>query len=345
MCEGLRSSTRGLRRRDALGVTVATSGAPLITAVLDVSGVHYATEKAVVETVLSHRRGVHRVQANPVSQTATVTFDPSVTSVRELARWIEECGYHCAGQSVPDHLCDPMVDSNATAEKREMRAPGQGQSAHAEHRPHEAAMRSPEEAMGHGGHAGMSMDAMVQDMRNRFLVAAIFSVPILLWSSIGRNVLHFTVPAPFGHRDDLFQLVISLPVIFYSARIFFDGAVRALRARTLDMMVLVAAAIGAGWTYSVVVSLTGGGDVFYEAASVLATFVLLGHWFEMRARGGANDAIRALLDLAPPRATVIRDGEAVEIPTAEVAVGDLRLVRPGDKIAADGVVEEGQSEV
>src|SRR6266542_4605841 len=115
----------------------------------------------------------------------------------------------------------------------------------------------------------------------------------------------FTAAPPFGLRDDVFGMILSLPVIFYSAWIFFDGAVRALRARTLDMMVLVAVAIAAGWIYSVVVTLTGGGDTFYEAASVLAAFVLLGHWFEMRARGGANDAIRTLLDLAPPKARVI----------------------------------------
>jgi Cu2+-exporting ATPase len=85
--------------------------------------------------------------------------------------------------------------------------------------------------------------------------------------------------------------------------------------------------------------------VFYEAASVLAAFVLLGHWFEMRARGGANDAIHALLDLAPPKAVLLRDGTEVEVPTAEVVVGDLLLVRPGSKIPVDGVVESGQSEV
>jgi Cu2+-exporting ATPase len=111
------------------------------------------------------------------------------------------------------------------------------------------------------------------------------------------------------------------------------------------MMVLVAVAVGSGWVYSVVVTATGGGDVFYEAATVLASFVLLGHWFEMRARGGANDAIRTLLDLAPPTAVVIRGGREAEIPTAGVQAGDLLLVRPGAKIAADGVVEEGESEV
>jgi Cu2+-exporting ATPase len=205
---------------------------------------------------------------------------------------------------------------------------------------------SPQDAMGHGGsHAGMSMDAMVKDMRNRFLVAAVLSVPILLWSPIGREVIGFSAAAPFGLRDDVFSLIWSLPVIFYSAWIFFDGAVRALRARTLDMMVLVAVAVGAGWLYSVGVTLTGGGDVFYEAATVLTAFVLLGHWFEMRARGGANDAIRTLLELAPAQATVLRDGEPVDVPTAEVQVGDLLLIRPGAKVPVDGVVESGESEI
>src|SRR5260370_13385788 len=140
---------------------------------------------------------------------------------------------------------------------------------------------------------------------------------------MGRDMFGFAVPTPFGLRDDVFALLLSLPVVFYSAWIFFDGAWRALRARTLDMMVLVAVAVGAGWLYSVGVTLTGGGDVFYEAASVLTTFVLLGHWFEMRARGGANGAIPTLLDLAPARAGVIRRRQEVEGPHAGADEGDL----------------------
>jgi len=295
------------------------------TVVLDVSGLQWATETAVVEAVLGRRPGVHTIAANAVAQTATVTFDPSVTSIADLRSWVEECGYHCAGQVVPTHVCDPMTDVVA--------------------RPAPAVPPTPHAVMGHGGSGGMSMDAMVADMRNRFLVAAVFSIPILLWSPIGRDVLNFTAGAPFGMRDDVWALLLSLPVVFWSAAIFFDGAVRALRARTLDMMVLVAVAIGAGWLYSLGVTFTGGGEVFYEAATVLTAFVLLGHWFEMRARGGANEAIRTLLDLAPPMAVVLRDGEPVEVPTAEVVVGDLLLARPGAKIAVDGVVEEGESEV
>jgi Cu2+-exporting ATPase len=199
---------------------------------------------------------------------------------------------------------------------------------------------------GHSGHhSGMSMDDMTRDLRNRLLVAALFSVPILLWSPIGRGVLGFAAAAPFGLRDDVFSLILSLPVIFYSAWIFFDGAYRALRNRTLDMMVLVAVGVGTGWLYSLGVTLTGGGEVFYEAATVLTAFVLLGHWFEMRARGGANDAVRALLELAPAMAVVLRNGETVEVPTSEVQVGDLLLARPGARIPVDGVVEVGESEV
>jgi Cu2+-exporting ATPase len=281
------------------------------------------------------------VSANPASQTANVTFDAEKTSVAELRRWVEECGYHCAGQSVPDHICDAMEEPTVHPH-----------TAHVAHQPQnfghaasEEAMRSPHDAMGHGGNAAMSMDAMVRDMRNRFLVAAALSVPILLWSSIGRQVLHFGVPAPFGLRDDVFQLILSLPVIGYSAWIFFDGAVRALRARTLDMMVLVAVAIAAGWIYSVIVTVRGGGDVFYEASTVLCAFVLLGHWFEMRARGGANDAIRTLLNLAPSKAIVVRDGNQVEVPTSELEVGDLLLIKPGAKVPVDAVVDEGTSDV
>jgi len=182
-------------------------------------------------------------------------------------------------------------------------------------------------------------------MRNRFLLAAGLSVPILLWSPIGRDVLGFTVPSPFGLRDDVFTLILSVPVIFYAAWIFFNGAYRALRAKTLDMMVLVAVGVGTGWLYSLAITLTGGGEVFYEAATVLTSFVLLGHWFEMRARGGANDAVRTLLELAPAKALVLRDGEPVEVPTAEVQVGDLLLLRPGSKVPVDAVVEEGESDL
>ena len=344
------------------------------TTVIEVSGVQWASSKSVAEAVLSRRPGVLAVNSNPVSQTATITYDVDRTSVAELTGWVRACGYHCAGRSVPDHLCDPMaepgpplpariknhgaaeragfvtggagVDELGRAGDLDPRGTGDGDWDGSGGARGAGQHRTPQDAMGHGGHhGGMSMDAMVRDMRNRFVVAAVLSVPVLLFSPIGREVFGFSVSAPFGVRDDVFSLLLSLPVIFYSAWIFFAGAYRALRARTLDMMVLVAVGVGAGWLYSVGVTLTGGGDVFYEAATVLTAFVLLGHWFEMRARGGANDAIRALLELAPPRAVLLRGDQEIEVPTAQVQVGDLLLVRPGSKIPVDGLVQAGDSEV
>ena len=298
--------------------------------VLHVGGLHYASEKGVVERVLGGRPGVIDVEANPAAQTATVTYDPEQASLEDLARWVEECGYHCAGRSVPGHVCDPMAQEAHVAPAADERAERRADEAH---------------GGGHGGHAGMSMADMARDMRNRFLVALVFAIPIVLWSPLGTDVLGLDLATPLGMARDLWQFLLSLPVIFYSSWIFVHGAWIALRARTLDMMVLVAVAIGTGWIYSVAATFWIEGEVFYEAAALLATFVLLGHWLEMRARGGANDAIRALLDLAPPMAVVLRDGEPVEVPTAEVAVGDTLLIRPGAKVPADAQVLEGTSDV
>ena len=308
---------------------MATETAELRTETFDVRGIQYATQKERVEAALGRQHGVVAVDANPIAQTATVTFDPAKTSVGDLRDWVRDCGFHCAGMSVPDHVCEPMGD---------------------DHTGHTDAAMPARHEMAHGGHDhggdGMSMAAMAADMRNRFVVALIFALIITTYSHIGMDILGLNPPVPFGIRNDVWQLLLSLPVIFWSASLFFVGAVAALRARTLDMMVLVAVGIGTGWAYSVAITVAGGkSDVFYEAATMLAAFVLLGHWFEMRARGGANDAIRTLLNLAPAMALIDRDGETVEVPTGDVVVGDLLVIRPGSKIPVDGIVEDGDSEV
>ena len=307
-----------------------TDHANLTTAVLHVGGLHYASEKAIVERVLAAQPGVAAVDANPVAQTATVEYDPSATSIEQLKQWIEDCGFHCAGRSVPGHVCDPLEHEGADASPHDHAASARADDAH---------------GGGHGGHAGMSMDSMVRDMRNRFVVAVALAIPIAVWSPLGESLFGSTPPTPFGIGAELWQFFLCLPVVFYSSSLFFVGAWKALRAKTLDMMVLVAVAIGTGWVYSVAATFWIESDVFYEAVAFLAGFVLLGHWFEMRARGGANDAIRALLDLAPPKAVVIRDGQEVEVPTAEVQVGDLLLIRPGSKVSVDAEVVEGESAV
>jgi P-type Cu2+ transporter len=307
---------------------VTTAETQATTAVLHVGGMYRGSENAVVEAALRHRPGVLAVEGNAAAQTATVMFDPSVTSIAELRKWVEDCGYHCAGRSVPGHICDPLMEEGAP--------PAPTDNAGVERADH---------AHGHGGHAGMSMDAMERDMRTRFLVALVFTIPIVVWSPVGETLFGSMPTVPFRLDIELWQLLLSLPIVFYASSIFFTGALAALKARTLDMMVLVAVAIGVGWLYSVAATFFLDGEVFYEAAAMLASFVLLGHWFEMRARGGANNAIRELLDLAPPMAVVVRDGEPIEVPTAAVDVGDLLLIRPGAKVPVDAEVVQGESEV
>jgi Cu2+-exporting ATPase len=110
------------------------------------------------------------------------------------------------------------------------------------------------------------------------------------------------------------------------------------------MSVLIATGVLAAYVFSVLITFVGG-ETFFEAAAMLVTFVLFGHWMEMRSRRGTNDALRALFDLVPPQATVIRNGHDVTIPSAEVLVGDIVLLRPGDKVPVDGEVIDGETNI
>ncbi|MFD5428947.1 cation transporter, partial [Streptomyces sp. NPDC127084] len=219
------------------------------TAVLDVRGLDWASQQGTVESVLGRRPGVLDVEVNPVAQAATVVFDPRRTSLARLRRWVTECGYHCAGQVVPSHICDAMAEPDPPGLPSGAPIAVVEPGAHALPEPQpevSAASEEPppaDEETGHVGHADMSMAGMAADLRNRFLVAALFSVPIVIWSPIGEEVFGLRAPVPFGLRQDVWALLLSLPVIFYSCAIFFGGALRALRARTLDMMVLVAVAV------------------------------------------------------------------------------------------------------
>ncbi len=144
---------------------------------------------------------------------------------------------------------------------------------------------------------------------------------------------------------NVFLFLLASAAILYPGWPFVTAAYRALKNGVLNMAVLVVLSVGTGYLFSVGATFFFEGEQFYEAAAVLLVFILLGHWLEMRARACASEAIRALMDLAPPMATVIRDGQEFEIPTAEVLVGDTVRLRPGNKIPVDGEVLEGESQV
>jgi len=194
------------------------------------------------------------------------------------------------------------------------------------------------------GHApGMSMEDMAKDMRNRFLVALLFAIPVFLYSPMGQMFGDFATP--FGIDRKLFLFVIATGAIAYPGWPFFIAAWRAARNKVANMATLVVLSVGTGYVFSVGATFIYESEVFYEAAAVLLVFILLGHWLEMRARAGASDAIRSLMDLAPPMATVLRGGVEVKVPTAEVLVGETVVIKPGDKIPVDGEIFEGGSQV
>src|SRR5829696_3390478 len=201
----------------------------------------------------------------------------------------------------------------------------------------------------HGDHADHDMSdpgmaaEMERDMRNRFFVALLLTIPTVLYSPLGMNLLGVRLPT-FGLGENVIMLLLSTPVVFYSGWIFISGAYHSLRRRTLNMSVLIATGVLAAYLFSVLITFLGG-ETFYEAAAMLVTFVLFGHWMEMRSRRGTSDALRALFDLVPPQATVIRDGEEMTIPSSEVRLGDSVVLRPGDKVPVDGEVIEGETSI
>jgi Cu2+-exporting ATPase len=194
------------------------------------------------------------------------------------------------------------------------------------------------------GHGDMDLSAMVRDMRNRFLICMIFTVPIFVYAPMGG---FFKPPTPpFGIALNLWLFFFASAAILYPSWPFFVSAWRALKIRTLGMAMLVVLSVGTGYLFSVATTFFfKGGGQFFEAVAMLLVFVLLGHWLEMRARAGASSAIKALMKLAPAKASVLRKGVEIEVPTSEVVAGEIIVMRPGGKIPVDGTVESGESQV
>lgn len=187
--------------------------------------------------------------------------------------------------------------------------------------------------------------AMERDMRNRFLVSFLLTIPVILYSELGDTIFGEMPPAPFGLGMEWMGFLLATPVVLYGGWVFIMGTYDALRSLRLDMSVLITTGVAAAYVYSVGVTFTGGGEVFYEAAAMLITFVLFGHWMEMKSRRGTTDSLRALLTLVPEKAIVVRDGQELEVDTAEVLPGDRVRIRPGQRVPIDGTVLEGRSSI
>jgi Cu+-exporting ATPase len=183
-------------------------------------------------------------------------------------------------------------------------------------------------------------------LRVKFIVGAALAVPVLLGS------MHeiFTW-APHWLRNPYLLWALTTPVQFWVGWQFHAAFVKELRHRSASMNTLVSIGTNAAYFFSVAVTLwprvfmATGAMPYYEASALLMTFLVLGRWLEARARGGTSEAIRRLIALQPKTARVLRDGRETDVPIAEVAVGDLVRIRPGERVAVDGEVVEGASAV
>ncbi len=206
----------------------------------------------------------------------------------------------------------------------------------------------------------VSLDAApnheLMDMTRRFWVSAVLSAPLALFvmgAHLIPNFPHEWLNSSLAH---VVQMLVATPVVLWGGWPFFVRAVDSVKHRSLNMFTLIALGVGVAYIYSLILTLfpdtvaqfSGGMmlDVYFEAAAVITALVLLGQVLELKAREQSRNAMRALLDLAPKMARIVRaDGKEEDIPLSEVHKGDVLRVRPGEKVPVDGVVLEGHSSV
>jgi P-type Cu2+ transporter len=279
---------------------------------------------------------VHVDAANGIAQVEARRGKASVEELAELAG-------ECCGNRCPAPLPDATISSHHHAHSARLEHGADAlearAAAHAEHA-----------GMAHAGH-DMSdprmAAAMEADMRRRFWISLVLALPVIAYSALGMLLLGGRMlPTPFGIPADWIMLAFATPVVLWTSSVFHIGAFHALKSRVLNMSVLVSLGILTSYLFSLGLTLFAPGqETFYEAAVMLAVFLLFGHWMEMKARRGSSDSVRKLLDLAPQTATVERDDRPVELPVAEVLVGEVVVLKPGGKVPVDGQVIDGASSI
>ncbi len=185
--------------------------------------------------------------------------------------------------------------------------------------------------------------SMEADIRKRFWVALVLSLLVVLLSPMAVMV---GIRIPINpHPRSWILFALTTPVVFWCGWIFIAGAYQSIKTRKLDMSVLISVGVLAAYFASLYLTVIGSTELFYDAAAMLVTFVLFGHWMEMKSRRGTNDSLKALFNLVPPKTHVIRNGQETEVDTADVILGDEVVIRPGDRVPVDGTVEKGESAI
>jgi len=328
---------------------------------IHITGMTCTTCAATIQKGLAETPGVEEAKVSFASEKASVEYDPTKVDLAEIKNTISQIGYGVATKKsifpVGGMTCAACI---ARVEKALLSVPGVI-SASVNLASEKATVEYTEgtdiadlrQAVKEAGYTLGSEAETLEDVttaakretrtvRNRLILATALAVPIfaLMW-----------LPDFAGKVYLLWAL--ATPVQFWAGWRFYRGAWGALRHRTADMNTLIAVGTSAAYFYSVVailfpglfVAAGRGADVYFDTAAMIIALILLGRFLEARARGQTSEAIKKLVGLQPKTALVIRDGEETEIPVEDVQVGDLILVRPGERVPVDGIIRQGYSSI
>jgi Cu+-exporting ATPase len=337
---------------------------------LGVSGMTCSACALNIEKVLKKEKGVDSATVNLELGRANVSFDPSVVSPREIEEAIESIGYKVEKDRVTLNL-QGMSCASCAANIEKILNKTEGVISASVNFPLEKAVVefdssrvsvreiiSAVQGIGYGSSVQaetveyedreqMSRDAEILRQRNNLIIALLLGIPV----SLGNMSMMFPflsfVPDIFTNHIVLF--IMSTLILLFPGRQFFVGTIKGFKHGVTDMNLLIAAGTGSAYLISVAATfldLGPGYDVlYYDTVAFLIIFIVFGRYLEARARGRTSEAIRKLMGLRAKTSRILVDGVEKEVPVEEVVVGDIVIVRPGEKIPVDGIVVEGSSAV
>jgi P-type Cu+ transporter len=346
---------------------------------LNIEGMTCASCSQAVEKATKKLAGVQQASVNLATEKLTITFDENELTIEEIKKAVDEAGYKAVIEmekktfSVTGMTCASCVQS---VEKATRKLDGVKESTVnmatekmvIEYDSAVASVSDITNAVANAGYAARedtdSEDSVDEDrdkkeqhiktMWKRFWISAVFTVPLLLISMghmFGMPLPKAIDPMMNPSGFALLQLVLTLPVMVMG-KPFFTVGFKTLAKRHPNMDSLVALGTGAAFFYSlfatVMIIIGSEGyaqSLYFESAAVILTLITLGKYFEALSKGKTSEAIKKLMGLAPKTATIVRDGVEVDISVDEVEVGNIIIVKPGEKIPVDGVVTEGKTSV
>ncbi|WP_338786088.1 heavy metal translocating P-type ATPase [Metabacillus sp. FJAT-53654] len=337
-------------------------------AVLPITGMTCAACAIRIEKGLKKLEGVEEATVNFALERTSIKYNPSVADIDDFKKKIHDLGYEVTGEKVELNIIGMTCAACATRiEKGLNKIEGVTkasvnlalENATIEYNPSQTGpndMMKQVEKLGYQANLKDEQQESVAEMKakeletqqGKFFFSLILSVP-LLWAMVSHFSFTSFIYLPEMFMNPWVQLALATPVQFIVGKQFYVGAFKALRNKSANMDVLVALGTSAAYFYSLYLSIVSIGsgshmiELYYETSAVLITLIILGKLFEVRAKGRSSDAIKKLIGLQAKTATVIRNEIEQEVPLEDVLVGDILIVKPGEKIPVDGEIIEGRS--